>query len=55
MQRSLRLGSYQTAWTILHRLRPTMVEPERDKLSDIVEVDKIFFGRITPKTSTKNQ
>jgi hypothetical protein len=55
MQRSLRLGSYQTAWTILHRLRPTMVEPERDKLSDIVEVDKIFFGRITPKISTKNQ
>jgi hypothetical protein len=40
IQRLLELGSYQTAWTILHRLRYAMVNPERDKLSGIVEVDK---------------
>jgi hypothetical protein len=41
MQRLLGLGSYQTAWTILHRLRHAMVDPERDKLSGIVEVELV--------------
>ncbi len=30
LQRSLWLNSYQTAWTILHRLRSAMVRPGRD-------------------------
>jgi transposase-like protein len=55
MQRLLGLGSYQTAWTILHRLRHAMVNPERDKLSGIVEVDETFVGGIVHKTSTENQ
>jgi hypothetical protein len=55
MQRLLGLGSYQTAWTILHRLRHAMVDPERDKLSGIVEVDETFFGGIVHKTFTENQ
>ena len=30
LQRVLRLGSYETAWTWLHKLRRTMVSPGRD-------------------------
>jgi transposase-like protein len=44
MQRVLGLGSYQTAWTMLHRLRRAMVRIDRDRLSGIVEVDETFVG-----------
>lgn len=44
LQRVLGLGSYQTAWTILHKLRRAMVNPYRDKLSGTVEVDETFLG-----------
>lgn len=44
MQRVLGLGSYQTAWTMLHRLRRAMVREDRDQLSGIVEVDETFVG-----------
>jgi len=44
LQRVLGLGSYQTAWTMLHRFRRAMVMPERDKLSGDVEVDETFVG-----------
>lgn len=44
IQRLLGLGSYQTAWSILHRLRYAMINPERDKLSGIIEVDETFVG-----------
>ena len=46
MQRLLGLGSYQTAWAILHRLRYVMINPERDKLSGLVEVDETFVGGV---------
>ncbi|WCN08724.1 IS1595 family transposase [Marinomonas mediterranea] len=46
IQRLLGLGSYQTAWAILHRLRYVMINSERDKLSGIVEVDETFVGGI---------
>lgn len=46
IQRLLGLGSYQTAWAILHRLRYVMINSERDKLSGIVEVDETFVGCI---------
>ena len=39
LQRVLGLGSYQTAWTMLHKLRRAMVRPERDRLSGLVEID----------------
>jgi hypothetical protein len=32
LQRALGLGSYQTAWMILHRLRAAMVRPGRERL-----------------------
>jgi len=42
LQRVLGLGSYQTAWTMLHRLRRAMVRPDREKLSGLVEVDETY-------------
>ena len=42
LQRLLGLGSYETAWTWLHKLRRAMVQPERDRLTGWVEVDEIF-------------
>ena len=36
LQRVLGLGSYQTAWTIQHKLRRAMVRPDRDLLSGLV-------------------
>ncbi len=44
LQRVLGLGSYQTAWTLLHRLRRAMVRPGRERLSGVVEVDETYVG-----------
>jgi transposase-like protein len=44
MQRVLGLGSYDTAWTWLHKLRRAMVRPGRDLLSGRVEVDETYLG-----------
>ena len=42
MQRILGLGSYQTAWTLMHRFRRAMVRPQRDRLHGTVEVDEFY-------------
>jgi hypothetical protein len=44
LQRVLGLGSYQTAWTWLHKLRRAMVRPGRDRLDGRVEVDETYVG-----------
>jgi transposase-like protein len=44
LQRVLGLGSYQTAWAILHRFRRAMVRPGRDLLKGLVEVDETFIA-----------
>jgi transposase-like protein/ribosomal protein L37AE/L43A len=44
LQQVLGLGSYQTAWAWLHKLRRAMVRPGRDRLSGRVEVDESFVG-----------
>jgi len=44
LQRVLGLGSYDTAWTWLHKLRRAMVRPGRDRLTGCVEVDETFYG-----------
>lgn len=44
LQRVLGLGSYQTAWAWLHKLRRAMVRPGRDRLSGWVEVDETYVG-----------
>jgi transposase-like protein len=46
LQRLLGLGSYQTAWTILQKLRTAMVRPGRDRLGGTVEVDETYVGGI---------
>jgi len=44
LQRVLGLGSYETAWTMLHRLRRAMVIPGREQLHGLVEVDETFVS-----------
>lgn len=44
LQRVLGLGSYQTAWAWLHKLRRAMVRPGRDRLAGEVEVDETYVG-----------
>lgn len=44
LQRVLGLGSYQTAWTWLHKLRSAMVRPGRDRLAGEIEVDETYVG-----------
>src|SRR5262249_55741482 len=39
LQRQLGLSRYETAWTVLHKLRRAMRRPERDRISGVVEVD----------------
>ena len=46
LQQVLGLGSYQTAWTWLHKLRRAMVRPSRDRLAGHVEVDETFVGGV---------
>jgi transposase-like protein len=46
LQRVLGLGSYQTAWTWLHKLRRAMVRPGRDRLRGRVEVDETYVGGV---------
>jgi hypothetical protein len=50
LQRVLGLGSYQTAWTMLHRFRRAMVRPGRDHLHGDVEVDETYLA-ITDRQS----
>jgi len=44
LQRELGLGSYKTAWAMLHKLRRAMVRPNRERLRGIVEVDETYWG-----------
>lgn len=44
LQRVLGLGSYRTAWAMLHKLRRAMVRPGRDRLGGIVEIDETYWG-----------
>lgn len=46
LQHTLGLGSYQTAWAWLHKLRRAMVRPGRDRLTTEVEVDETYVGGV---------
>jgi len=48
LQRALEIGSYQTAWAMLHRLRSVLVRPGRDRLAGTVEVDETYIGGEEP-------
>ncbi len=44
LQQALEIGSYQTAWAMLGRLRSVLVRPGRDRLTGTVEVDETYIG-----------
>jgi len=49
LQRVLGLGSYNTAWIWLHKLRCAMVRQGRDQLIGAVEVDETYVGGVGNK------
>ncbi len=49
LKRVLEIGSYQTAWAMLHRLRSVLVRPGRDRLAGTVEVDETYIGGEEPE------
>jgi transposase-like protein len=44
LQKILGLGSYETAWSWMHKLRRAMVRPGRELLSGTVEIDETLVG-----------
>ena len=48
LQRTLEIGSYQTMWAMLHRIRSVLVRPGRDRLTGRVEVDETYVGGEEP-------
>jgi transposase-like protein/ribosomal protein L37AE/L43A len=44
LQRQLGIRRYETAWTMLHKLRRAMVRPDRELLREKVEVDESYLG-----------
>jgi transposase-like protein len=48
LQRQMGFGSYQTAWSWLHKIRKAMVRPERQPLADRVEADETYLGGARP-------
>lgn len=47
-QRDTGLGSYQTAWTLLHKLRSGLASRPRDRLTGAVEADETYIGGYHP-------
>ena len=48
LQRQMGFGSYQTAWTWLHKIRRAMVRPDRKPLTERVEADETHVGGPKP-------
>jgi transposase-like protein len=48
LQHVLGLGSYETAWSWLHKLRRAMVRPGRDQLFGDIEIDETYVGGPEP-------
>src|SRR5919202_643647 len=48
LQRQLGFGSYQTAWSWLHKIRKAMVRPDRAPLAGRVEADETYVGGPRP-------
>lgn len=48
LKRQMGLGSYQTAWSWLHKIRKAMVAPQRTPLSARVEADETYIGGPRP-------
>ena len=48
LKRQMGFGSYQTAWSWLHKIRKAMVAPQRAPLSARVEADETYLGGPRP-------
>jgi transposase-like protein len=48
LKRQMGFGSYQTAWSWLHKIRRAMVAPDRAPLAERVEVDETYVGGPRP-------
>ena len=48
LQRLLGFGSYETAWTWLHKLRALLVNPDHGPLRGSVQVDEVYLGGKAP-------
>jgi transposase-like protein len=48
LKRQMGFGSYQTAWSWLHKIRKAMVRPERSPLGTRVEADETYLGGPRP-------
>lgn len=46
LQREVGLGSYETAWTWLHKIRACLALPGRTKLAGRVEIDEGYVGGV---------
>jgi transposase-like protein len=44
LKRTLKIGSYKTAWYLCHRIRAAMKEAERPMLDGTVEMDETYIG-----------
>jgi len=47
-QRQVGLNNYETAFTMLHKLRAAMVRQGRDKIGGMIEVDETYIGGERP-------
>jgi transposase-like protein len=48
LQRQMGFGSYQTAWSWLHKIRKAMVRPGREPLAERIEADETYVGGAKP-------
>ena len=46
LQKNLGIGSYRTAWLLLHKIRNSMIHADRSLLQGDVEVDEVFIGGV---------
>ena len=54
LQKQLALGSYRTAWMLAAKLRRAMVDPDRNPLSGLVEIDETST-RTTPPAAAPGE
>ena len=55
LQRQMGFGSYQTAWSWLHKIRKAMVAPDRLPLAARVEADETYVGGPRPGRSGRGR
>jgi hypothetical protein len=50
LERIRGFGSYEPAWTGLHKLRAALVRPEREPLGPFVQMDEALVGAKAART-----